>query len=688
MTPLELLRSRLEGSKPTRRGFTARCPAHDDRKSSLSVGETDDGRALIICFAGCETRDVLRALGLRWSDLYPSDRPDDGRPGAGGRLVASYDYRDEAGDLLYQVVRYDPKDFRQRRPDGDGGWDWSLGDVRRVLYRLPELTSADSTEPVFVAEGEKDADTLAALGLVVTTNAGGAAKWQDVFAEPLSGRLVVILPDNDEAGRRHSAAVGRSLHGVAADVRVLRLPDLPQNGDVSDWLAAGGTAEALHRLAAEAPPWAPSEEPSGARSGENNARGHAGPQPLQHPAFHGLAGEIVRALDPHTEADPAAILTNILVMAGSAIGATPHAWVGQARHGVNLFVVQVGETAKGRKGTGLSGPRHLVREADPEWRGRLVSGLSSGEGVIHAVRDPIEKQEPIKEKVNGRQEVTGYQTVVVDPGAEDKRLLVLEEEFASTLKVAGREGNTLSPVLRQAWDGEDLQILTKNSPERATAPHVAVIGHVTKDELLRYLDSTEGANGFANRFLWVCVKRSKVLPEGGEVPGAILEELTQRLIEVIEFARTAAEISRDKDAKALWADIYPELSEGKPGLFGAVTARAEAQVLRLSALYALLDRSAVIRVEHLVAALAIWDYCEASARYIFGDVVGDPIADRILSTLRTEGSKSQTDLSALFGRHIEANRIARALETLLRAQLVTSERQETEGRTKTIWHAA
>jgi hypothetical protein len=412
------------------------------------------------------------------------------------------------------------------------------------------------------------------------------------------------------------------------------------------------------------------------------------PAPLREEALHGLAGDVVRALDPHTEADPAAILLNVLVMAGSAIGATPHARVGQARHGVNLFVVQVGETAKGRKGTGLSGPRHLVREADPEWRGRLVSGLSSGEGVIHAVRDPLEKQEPIKEKVNGRQEVTGYQTVVVDSGAEDKRLLVLEEEFASTLKVAGREGNTLSPVLRQAWDGEDLQILTKNSPERATAPHVAVIGHVTKDELLRYLDSTEGANGFANRFLWVCVKRSKVLPEGGEVPGAILEELTQRLIEVIEFARTAAEISRDKEAKALWAEIYPELSEGKPGLFGAVTARAEAQVLRLSALYALLDRSAVIRVEHLLAALAVCDYCEVSARFIFGDAVGNPIADRILSTLRTEGSKSQTDLSALFGRHIEANRIDRALETLLRAGLVTSERQETEGRTKTIWHAA
>ncbi len=687
MTPLELVLSRLHGIKPSGQGVTARCPAHDDRKNSLNVREDANGIVWIKCFAGCAKEDILRALDLTWPDLFPKDRDDAGEPRASGRIVTAYNYKDAQGILLYQVVRYEPKDFRQRRPDGKGGWIWNLNGVRRVLYRLPELRAADPAEPVFLVEGEKDADNLAALGLVATTNAGGAAKWLEVFAEALRDRVVVLLPDNDEAGRKHAAVVGRSLHGIAGEVRVLDLPDLPPKGDVSDWLTAGGTAEELRRLAADSPLWSPEQEPTGARSKGTGQQTPAWLQPLKEPAFHGLAGEVVRLIDPHTEADPAATLTNFLVMVGSAMGRSPHVRVGSARHGVNLNVVQVGETAKGRKGTAYAGPRALVGKADPEWAKHVVSGLSSGEGLIWAVRDPIEKIEPIKEKIDGRTQVVDYQTVVVDQGVADKRLLLVEQEFAATLKVAGREGNTLSPVLRQAWDGDDLRILTKNSPAVATAPHVSVIGHITKDELLRQLDSTEAANGFANRFLWVCVRRSKVLPEGGQLPEAELSRSADKLIEVLAFAREARELTRDEDAKALWAEIYPELSEGKPGLFGAVTARAEAQVLRLSALYALLDCSVVIRVEHVLAALAVWDYCEASARYIFGDAVGDPIADRILAALRTEGPKSQTEISTIFLRHVDANRIARALETLLQAGLVAKERQETEGRTKTVWRA-
>ncbi len=676
MTPLERVVSRLQGVKRNRRGFTAHCPAHDDGKHSLSVRETEGGVVLIKCFAQCATEDVLHALGLTWSDLYPSDDHDDDGPSTGRRIVATYDYRDEEGRLVYQVVRYAPKDFRQRRPDGTGGWIWNLDGVPPMLYRLPELRAADPAECVFLVEGEKDADNVAGLGLVATTNAGGAAQWREDFAEALRDRVVILLPDNDEAGCKHAETVAHSLNGVAAEVRVLDLPDLPPKGDVSDWLAAGGTAEELQRLAAEAPLWAPRQEPTGARSEGTGQQPPTWPPPLKGPAFHGLAGEVVRLLDPHTEADPAATLTNILVMVGSAMGRGPHVRVGSAHHGVNLNVVQVGETAKGRKGTAYAGPRALVGEADPEWAARVVSGLSSGEGLIWAVRDPIEKIEPIKEKIDGRLQVVDYQTVMTDPGVADKRLLVVEQEFAAALKVAGREGSTLSPVLREAWDGSDLRILTKNSPAVATAPHVSVIGHITKDELLRQLDSTEAANGFANRFLWVCVRRSKVLPEGGHLPEAALHRLAEQLAEVLAFAGEAGELTRDDDAKALWAEVYPDLSEGKPGLVGAVTARAEAQVLRLSALYALLDCSTTIRVEHLVAALAVWDYCEASARYIFGDAVGDPIADRILAALRTEGPKSQTELSALFGRHIEAHRIARALDTLRRAGLIASERHE------------
>jgi hypothetical protein len=405
---------------------------------------------------------------------------------------------------------------------------------------------------------------------------------------------------------------------------------------------------------------------------------------LDEDALHGLAGDIVRAIDPHTEADRVAVLAHVLVMFGSAIGRAPHVRVGEVRHGTNENVVLVGQSSKARKGTAEAGPRRIVGEADPHWaRGRILSGLSSGEGVIWAVRDPIEKQEPIKEKGL----ITGYQTVILDPGIEDKRLLVVEEEFGATLKVAGREGNTLTAILRQAWDGKDLRAMTKNSPAAATAPHVSVIGHITRDELRRDLSSTEAANGFGNRHLWLAVRRSKVLPEGGRLPDDVAGELTRRVQQAIDAARRRSEVKRNDEARELWAEVYPDLSEGKPGLFGAVTSRAEAHTLRLSLLFALLDQAPKITAEHLIAALALWDYCEASARHIFGDATGDPVADRILAALRTHGPSAQNDLVNLFERHVNATRMSRALELLVTAGLITSSSEETGGRPRTVWLA-
>jgi hypothetical protein len=173
------------------------------------------------------------------------------------RVVAAYDYRDEHGALLYQSVRFEPKGFNQRRPDGAGGWVYKLNGIRRVLYRLPELLTADPSQTVFIVEGEKDADRLADLGLVATTNAGGAGKWRDEFSEFLRGRHIVIIPDKDTPGREHAKKVARSLQGVAASVRVLELPNLPPKGDVSDWLDAGGVVDELLVLAEAAPLWEP-----------------------------------------------------------------------------------------------------------------------------------------------------------------------------------------------------------------------------------------------------------------------------------------------------------------------------------------------------------------------------------------------------------------------------------------------
>jgi putative DNA primase/helicase len=254
---------RLRDARQNGKGWLARCPAHDDRKASLSIAAGENGRVLLHCFAGCSFEAVKDALRLDVADLAPAaDLATSPGRQRKGRIVATYDYRDEAGQLVYQVVRFDPKNFCQRRPDPNkaGGWDWKLGDVRRVLYRLPEILAADVTEPVYLTEGEKDADRLAALGFVSTTAPGGAGKWRDAYRETLRGRLVVLLPDNDEPGRAHVETIGRSVAMISRETRVLMLPNLPEKGDVSNWLDGGGTAELLRELTATAPIWMQDEK--------------------------------------------------------------------------------------------------------------------------------------------------------------------------------------------------------------------------------------------------------------------------------------------------------------------------------------------------------------------------------------------------------------------------------------------
>src|SRR5215217_2529014 len=377
---------------------------------------------------------------------------------------------------------------------------------------------------------------------------------------------------------------------------------------------------------------------------------------LAEEALHGLPGEVVKAVVPHTEADSVALLVSLLASFGNALGQGAYFKVGPTLHHLKLFVALVGETSKARKGTSWDPVRELFYEVDPAWvQDRVVSGLSSGEGVIHAVRDPLYRNRQGEE-------------AVVDEGEPDKRLMVLESELAGPLKVMSREGNTLSVVLREAWDGDQLRTLTKNSPTKATGAHVSVIGHVTKEELLRHLNETEQANGFANRYCWILVKRSKELPFGGDWHKLDKTPLIERLRSAIEFGKSAGEISWGESARAAWQEVYGPLSEGKPGLFGAVVGRAEAQVVRLATLYAVMDESHTIELDHLNAALALWDYAEESARYIFGDATGDPVADQIAEALRATGQEglTRTETRDLFKRHKSADRIDRALNLLLK----------------------
>ncbi len=289
---------RLKGAKKSGKGWSAYCPVHENdggnHNPSLSISTGKGGRVLLHCHAGCPTPDILRAIGLTEADLFPPKSgsspvrrrqskpvlaseilPDAladltaaaGAPAA--KIAAPYDYRAENGDRLYQVVRFEPKDFRQRRPNGNDGWTWNLNGVPRVLYRLPELLDADKGETVFIVEGEKDADNLRAIGLTATCNSGGAMKWGTLADDSaLHGRRVVIIPDRDTAGEKHARDVASRLHGKAADVRIIDLGKIEgfKGKDVSDWIAWLDCKEpdelraALLKMADEAPLWQPTAE--------------------------------------------------------------------------------------------------------------------------------------------------------------------------------------------------------------------------------------------------------------------------------------------------------------------------------------------------------------------------------------------------------------------------------------------
>jgi hypothetical protein len=404
------------------------------------------------------------------------------------------------------------------------------------------------------------------------------------------------------------------------------------------------------------------------------------PQTPSREAFHGLAGEIVRTIEPHTEADPAALLVQLLVVCGHVIGRGPHFVAEGDRHYTNLFAVLVGDTAKGRKGSSWGQIRRLfdlVGRHGAVDRIRATPGLSTGEGLIHAVRDaaaPSQAATP----------VGGWR----DLGVEDKRLLAYAPEFATVLRRMDRDSNTLSPVLREAWDSGNLAVLTKTSPARATDAHISVIAHITRDELRRYLTTTETGNGFANRFLFVYASRSKLLPEGGQLDDAALVPLAERLKAAIASARQIGGLKRDPEARKLWHAVYPGLSAAKPGLLGAVIARAEAQVMRLACVYALLDSSSAIREPHLRAALAVWDYCEASARHVFGEALGDPVADELLRVLRASpAGLDRTEIRDMFARNRSGQQIGNALGALLEHGLARCESRATGGRPAERWYA-
>jgi hypothetical protein len=601
--------------------------------------------------------DFLQELGVR------------DREGGGVEI----DYRDLTG----RVVATRTRDNQATRPK------WAKGQSA-ILYGEDRLQDAIDAGYVTLVEGESDSWTLwlheqPALGVP----GSGCAKVLQIGHVAQVPRIYVF----QEPGQSGEAFVDGVRHRLAAlewsgelrrihldghkDPSALHVAD-PERFEErwrlaieqADAIEIPATASATFTIPTE-PPW---------------------PDPLAEEAYYGLAGEIVRVLEPASEADPAALLIQILVGFGNLLGRTAHYLVEADKHFANEFAVLVGKTSKARKGTSWGQIHRLLCAAEEQWATeRIQTGLSSGEGLIWAVRDPVVKPERVKE----RGEPVRYEKVEADPGIEDKRLLIVEPEYANVLKQTERQGNTLSAILRQAWESGSLRTLTKNSPAKATGAHVSLIGHITTEELRRYLTTTEMANGFGNRHLWWCVKRSKALPEGGAIDADALTSLQGRLSEALGFARQQGEMRRDDAAREIWGEVYGQLSADRPGLSGSLLGRAEAHVLRLSMLYALLDCSASIQSPHLMAALALWDYAEQSVRHIWGDALGDAVADELLRLLRAApDGLSRNQMYDHFGRHQSSDRIGRALGLLTSHRLAQVETQQTGGRPREVWRAS
>jgi hypothetical protein len=585
----------------------------------------------------------------------------------------AFPVHDEAGHVV-------GAHYRLRGDDND--WRYYPKGVKAHSLVIGELIAGDR-----VCVFESQWDGLAFMdvsgersGIIITRGASNGALVADLIPQ---GSTVYCWTQNDAAGEKWQKDVCRNTKATVKRARIAE-----QFKDLNDWTRAGAASGDL--LAAMINAEVIREAATGKQNSLNSRflpfeLRDDYPELLGPAAFQGLPGEIVRLIEPHTEADPVALLFQLLTAFGNLIGHDHYIVADGASHYLNLYGVLVGQSSKGRKGTSWNHIANLMERVDPEWRRDCISnGLSSGEGLIWEVRDPIEETRPIRQR--GRH--TGeYETYIANHGEADKRLIVIESEFANVLKVMTREGNTLSPVIRSAWDCGDLKTMVKNSPAKATGAHISIVGHITRDELRRLLTQTESANGFANRFCWLAVKRSKCLPDGGAIHTVHFEDVVAKLQAAVSFAKDFVEIRRDPEAKILWHDVYPRLSEAQPGMSGAVIGRAEAQVMRLSAIYALLDKSRLIGPAHHEAAMALWRYCEQSAEWIFGTGTGDRNADKILRALRhADAGMTKTEISVeVFNRHASSAEIDEALRLLHGLHKVSYQTETTGGAPLQRW---
>jgi hypothetical protein len=569
---------------------------------------------------------------------------------------------DESGALV-NVRLYDPN------AKGNDKMISIKGHGEHRLFILGDLATATH---VAICEGELDAIKFhQETGIVTVCSTGGTDSWKEEWSLKFRVKNVVILYDNDPAGLKGAAKVARKLLPHAKSVRMPSLTMLAKKGDVTDWFVAEELSAALLRqlINNTAPLTALSTRPWPV---------------LAEDAWHGLASEVVRTMEPYTEADAVGLLATFLTVFGNLVGPGTYAYAGDRQHPGRLNTALVGNTSKARKGTAQAAVDYLMRMVETPWD--YLRGLATGEGLVKWLEEMTPDSGPDEENDDI--------VVIQSPPS----LLVVEEEFSKLLAVASREGTTLSQMVRGLWDTGDADIPTKKDPLRVRGAHVSQITHITIEELQAKLTTTDIANGFANRYEFFLVRRGKLLPHGvrskdrptyeGQVR-VRAGQVKKRLAD----ARDRGELQRTEEADKVWEQAYErwdDEGQAAPGMVGSLIGRIEAHALRLSLVYALLDGANAIGPEHVRAAIAVVDYAADTARYLYGDQTGNKTADRLLAGLR-EVYPEWLDGEAqrnLFSRHVEKDVLTAAREVLHRSGLAeTRVDKDTGGRPSTLTRA-
>lgn len=640
------MESRDDGS------WRGRCPRHGGQsKDSLSLRHIEPkagdrcGRAQLRCFGGCDERDILADIGLDLADLY-----DEAPPKISGEVVREHAYIGANGRMLGVVRRTEPKSFRPATPTAAGWVAKSSDELKTTPYRLLAVVAAvEQGDPVYVVEGERDADVLASRGIAATCNAHGAGKWTVDHAQWLRGADVVVWQDCDEPGRNHAQQVVASLVGIARSVRVVQAKE---GKDAGDHLSAGYGVEDAVPIELEPPTNHEANE-------ANEVTKERQPAPMLHAsALHGLLGEVVQRVEPATEASPAAMLSQLISYAGALLGDSVYTLAGGSPHPPRVWTLVVGPTSAGRKGESRARVRGFVTSSGSfdSYFVDEASGLSSGEGLLHRLRD--------------------------DDSGGGKSAVVTETEFGRTLAASKREGNTISHVLRDLWDDGQAQSMTKGDPIKVTGAHLVVIGHVTPRELRLKLTEIDVAGGLANRFTYIWSHRTKLLPDQAEPPEML--DLEQQFHDTIGWARALGrrQIRRTTEANEYWRRIYHAVNEQEPdGILGELIARASAYTLRIALVYALMDKAVAIDVVHLRAALAVVAYSIASAKHVFGDTSDAGDLGRLSQSIKAAGDQGLTrsEISKLFSRNRSAEQINALVGELVDAGQIKEITEKAEG---------